>query len=61
VHTLVLNDLRVSQFENEVLVVRDGFIGRQTHHIYTKLDYLLSEEGRDQEKAQKPHHQQDGK
>jgi len=43
---LVLNDLRVSQFENEVRVVKRLFNWRQTLHIYTTLDYLLGEEGR---------------
>jgi hypothetical protein len=32
-----------------------NFIWRQTPRIYTTLDYLLGEEGRAQEKAQKPH------
>jgi len=54
--TLVLNDLRVSQFENEVRVVKRLFIWRQTPHIYTTLDYLLGEEGRARENTQKPHY-----
>jgi hypothetical protein len=54
VHTLVLNDLRISQLENEVLVVKDDFIWSQMPRIYTTLDYLLSEEGRAREKAWKP-------
>ena len=52
---LVLNDLRVSQFENEVRVVKRLFNWRQTPCIYTTLDYLLSEERRTQENTQKPH------
>jgi hypothetical protein len=44
---MVLNDLRVSQFENEVRVVKKRFFNwRQTPRIYTTLDYLLGEEGR---------------
>src|SRR5882762_4007928 len=52
---LVLNDLRVSQFENEVRVVKRLFIWRQTPRIYTTLDYLLGEEGRARENTRKPH------
>ena len=52
---LVLNDIRVSQFENEVRVVKRLFIWRQTPCIYTTLDYLLGEEGRTHGNARKPH------
>jgi len=43
---MVLNGLRISQFENKVRVVKRTFIWRQTPHIYTTLDYLLGEEGK---------------
>jgi len=52
---LVLNDLRVSQFENKVRVVKRLFIWRYTPHIYTTLDYLLDEEGITQKNTWKPH------
>ena len=47
--TLVLNDLRVSGFENEILVVKGDFILRWKPPIYTTLEYPLSEGGRAQE------------
>jgi len=43
---MVFNDLRISQFENKVRVVKILFIWRQMPCIYTTLDYLLGEEGR---------------
>jgi hypothetical protein len=52
---LVFNDLRISQLENKVSVVKGDFIWRQMPCIYTTLDYLLGEEGRALEKSQKPH------
>ena len=39
---LVLNDLRVSQFENEVRVVKVFHFG----DIYSTIEYLLGEGGR---------------
>jgi len=54
VRTLVLNGLRISQFENAVRVIKDN-VWRQTPCIYATLDYLLGEEGRDRGNARKPH------
>jgi hypothetical protein len=51
---LVLNDLRVSQFENEVRVVKGYLFRRYIPRIYTTIEYLLGEGGRARENARRP-------